>query len=128
LIGNDFLILEATKSSLGKNFSIKDLGEAAYIFGIKIYRDRSKRLIGLSQDIYIYIDELSKRFNMQDSKKGFLPISHGISLYKSQCPLTPDEQEKMSAILYASANGSIMYAMLCTRADIAYALSVAIRY
>ena len=45
LIGNDIPMLEATKSSLGKSFSMKDLGEAAYILGIKIYRDRSKRLI-----------------------------------------------------------------------------------
>ena len=48
---------------------MKDLGEAAYILGIKIYRDRSKRLIGLSQDTYI--DQVLKMFNMQDSKKGF---------------------------------------------------------
>ena len=45
LIGNDIPMLEATKSLLGKSFSMKDLGEAAYILGIKIYRDRSKRLI-----------------------------------------------------------------------------------
>ena len=126
LIGNDIPMLEVTKSSLGKSFSMKDLGEATYILGIKIYRDRSKRLIGLSQDTYI--DKVLKRFNMQDSKKGFLPMSHGVSLCKSQCPSTPDEQEKMSVIPYASAIGSIMYAMLCTRPDVAYALSVMSRY
>ena len=104
LIGNDIQMLEATKYSLGKSFSMKDLGEAAYILGIMIYRDRSKRLIGLSQDTYI--DKVSKRFNMQDSKKGFLPMSHGVSLSKSQCPSTPDEQEKMSVIPYASDIGS----------------------
>jgi hypothetical protein len=53
---------------------MKDLGEVTYIFGIKIYRDRSKRLIGLNQDAYI--DKILKRFNMQDSKKGFLLMSH----------------------------------------------------
>ena len=42
--------------------------------------DRSKRLIGLSQDTYI--DKILNRFNMQDSKKGFLPMSHGITLSK----------------------------------------------
>jgi hypothetical protein len=126
LIGNDIPMLEATKSSLGKNFSMKDLGEAAYILGIKIYRDRSKRLIGLSQDTYI--DKVLKMFHMQDSKKDFLPMSHGVSLCKSQCPSTSDEQEKMSGIPYASAIRSIMYVMLCTRPVIAYALSVASRY
>jgi hypothetical protein len=48
LIGNDIPMMEAIKSSLRKSFSMKHLGEAAYILGIKIYRDRSKRLIGLS--------------------------------------------------------------------------------
>jgi hypothetical protein len=69
---------------------MKDFGEAAYILGIKIYRDRSKRLIGLIQDTYI--DKVLKRFNMQDSKKSFLPMSHGASLCKTQCPSTPDEK------------------------------------
>jgi hypothetical protein len=50
LTGNDIPMMKAIKSSLRKSFSIKDLGEAAYILGIKIYRDRSKRLIGLIQD------------------------------------------------------------------------------
>ena len=44
---------EIVKSWLGKSFSMKDLGEAAYILGIKIYRDRSRRLLGLSQSTYL---------------------------------------------------------------------------
>jgi hypothetical protein len=111
LIGNDIQMLEVVKFSLRKCFSMKDLGEVAYILGIKIYIDRSKRLIGLSQDAYI--DKILNRFNMQDSKKAFLPMLHGITLNKKQCPLEPDEQERMRAIPYASAIGSIMYAMLC---------------
>jgi hypothetical protein len=62
LIKNDIPMMEAVKSSLRKSFSMKDLGEAAYIFGIKIYRDRSKRLIGLTQDTYI--DKILNWFNM----------------------------------------------------------------
>jgi hypothetical protein len=80
LYGNDIPMMEVVKSSLRKSFSMKDLGEVAYILGIKICKDRSKRLIGLSQDAYI--DKILNRFNMQDSKKGFLPISHGITLSK----------------------------------------------
>ena len=41
LIGNDIPTLQQVKSWLGKFFSMKDLGEAAYILGIRIYRDRS---------------------------------------------------------------------------------------
>ena len=126
LIGNDIPILESVKTLLKNSFSMKDLGEAAYILGIRIYRDRSKRLIGLSQSTYI--DKVLKRFNMQDSKKGFLPMSHGINLGKNQCPQMTDERNKMSVIPYASAIGSIMYAMLCTRPDVSYALSATSRY
>ena len=53
LIGNDTEFLDSIKGYLNKNFSMKDLGEAAYILGIKIYRDRSIRLIGLSQSTYL---------------------------------------------------------------------------
>ena len=126
LIGNDIPMLEAVKDSLRKSFSMKDLGEAAYILGIRIYRDRSKRLIGLSQSTYI--DKVLKRFNMHDSKKGFLPMSPGTILSKIQCPSTTDEQKRMSEIPYASAIGSIMYAMICTRPDVSFALSVTSRY
>ena len=91
LIGNDIPMLEVVKTSLRKCFSMKDLGEAAYILGIRIYRDRSKRLIGLSQDTYI--DKVLKRFNLEAAKKGFLPMSHGIHLSKTQYPTMADEQE-----------------------------------
>jgi hypothetical protein len=77
LIKNDILMKEVVKSSLRKSFSMKGLGEAAHILGIKIYKDRSKMLIELSQDAYI--DKIVNRFNMQDSKKGLLSISHGIT-------------------------------------------------
>ena len=52
---------------------MKDLGEAVYILGIKIYRDRSRRLLGLSKSTYI--DKVLKQFNMSEAKKGFLPLS-----------------------------------------------------
>ncbi|PKI67261.1 hypothetical protein CRG98_012333 [Punica granatum] len=53
---------------------------------------------------------------------------HGISLSKAQRPSTQEERDHMSRIPYASAIGSIMYAMLCTRPDVSYALSMTSRY
>ena len=126
LIGNDVNFLDTIKESLKKSFAMKDLGEAAYILGIKIYRDRSKRLIALSQSTYI--DKVLKRFRMENAKKGLLPMSHGTVLSKNQCPQTTDERADMTMIPYASAIGSIMYAMICTRPDVSYALSVSSRY
>ena len=111
LIGNDKEFLNTVKDSLKKSFSMKDLGEAAYILGIKIYRYKSRRLIGLSQSTYI--DKILKRFSMENVKKGFLPMSHGTTLCKSQCPKSTDERNRMTKVLYVSAIGSIMYAMIC---------------
>ena len=65
---------------------------------------------------------------MRNSKRGFLPMFHGIKLIKSQCPTTKDERERIYKIPYASAIGSIMYAMLCTRPDVSYALSMTSRF
>ena len=126
LMGNDIEFLESIKAYLNKCFSMKDLGEAAYILGIKIYRDRSRRLIGLSQSTYL--DKILKKFNMDQSKKGFLPVLQGVQLSTAQCPTTAEDREKMSVIPYASAIGSIMYAMLCTRPDVNLAVSLVGRY
>ena len=126
LIGNDIELLESIKGYLNKSFSMKDLGEAAYILGIKIYRDRSRRLIGLSQSAYL--DKVLKKFKMDQSKKGFLPVLQGVKLSKTQCPATAEEREKMKVVPYASAIGSIMYVMLCTRPDVCLAISMAGRY
>ena len=65
---------------------------------------------------------------MDISKKGFIPMLHGKYLSKSMCPKTQEEKERMSRIPYASAIGSIMYAMLCTRLDVAFAVSVTSRF
>ena len=105
---------------------MKDLGEASYILGMRIYRDRSKRLLGLSQSMYI--DTMLKRFSMESSKKGYLLIGHGISLSKRDCPTTPQERERMGRIPYASVGGSIMYTITCTRPNVAYSLGVVSRY
>ena len=105
---------------------MKDLGEASFILGIKIYRDRSKRLLGLSQSSYI--DKVLKRFSMQDSKCVSVPFRSGIHLSLGMSPKTPDEIERMNRVPYASAIGSLMYAMICTRPDIAHSVSVTSRY
>ncbi|XP_070004202.1 secreted RxLR effector protein 161-like [Nicotiana sylvestris] len=105
---------------------MKDLGHAAHILGIKLMRDRKQRILGLSQALYI--DTILTRFGMQDSKKGFLPFRHGISMSKDQSPKMTDEIEKMKAVPYASAVGSLMYAMLCTRPDICFTVGMVSRF
>ncbi|GKA18856.1 retrotransposon protein, putative, ty1-copia subclass [Tanacetum coccineum] len=113
LIGNDIPTLQSVKDWLGKCFAMKDFRDATYILGIKIYRDMSKRLIGLCQDTYLEI--FLKRFKMENSKKGNLPLHHGIKISKDLCPKTDKELDRMSP-------------MTCTRPDVSFASSMVSRH
>ncbi|RDX59351.1 hypothetical protein CR513_61872, partial [Mucuna pruriens] len=82
LIENDIPTLQHVKTWLGNYFSMKDLGEASYMLGIRFYRDRSLKLLDLCQSTYV--NKVLRHFNMHDSKKDLLPMSHGILLFKEE--------------------------------------------
>ncbi|GKA01004.1 retrotransposon protein, putative, ty1-copia subclass [Tanacetum coccineum] len=94
-------------------FVMKDLGEASFILRIKIYRDRSKLLIGLSQSAYMV--KILKRFRMDTSKRGYIPMQERLDLNKTQGASTPEEVKHMQNVPYASAVGSIMYGVRNTK-------------
>ena len=68
LMGNDIELSDSIKAYMNKCFSMKDLGEAAYILGINIYRDRSRHLIGVSQSTYL--DNILKKFKWISPRRG----------------------------------------------------------
>ena len=80
---------------------MKDLGEASYILGIKLYRDRVRKLIGLSQSTYI--DKIFERFSITNCKTVNVTFRHGIHLYKKMGSQTKDERVRMSDLHYALA-------------------------
>ena len=53
LARNDMEMIVTTKRWLSSIFEMKDMGEANYVLGVKIFKDRSKKLLGLSQETYI---------------------------------------------------------------------------
>eukprot|EP00253_Pinus_taeda_P020452 PITA_20452 len=63
-----------------------------------------------------------------DSKLVKVPIPVGVRLSAEQCPKTQEEEEDMSHVPYASAVGSLIYVMVCTRPDIAHAVGVLSRF
>ena len=65
---------------------------------------------------------------MLDSKRGLLPFRHGIYLSREMSPKTLEDVVEMAKVPYALAIGSLMYAMLCTRLDITYDVSVISRF
>ena len=57
---------------------MKDMGEASYVLGVKIIRDRAKRLLVLTQDTYI--KKMLEHYHMQDSKPIDTPVDKSLSL------------------------------------------------
>ncbi|GJV62491.1 retrotransposon protein, putative, ty1-copia subclass [Tanacetum coccineum] len=100
--------------------------EATFILGIKIYRDRLRRLIGLCQNAYM--DKILKRYRMDNSKRGYIPMQERLDLNKTQGASTPRKVKRMQNLPYASAVGSIMYAVRCTRPDVAFAQNITSRF
>ena len=109
LIGNDVGKLSSVKAWLSKNFSTKHLGELTYVLGIRICKDRSTRLFGLSQSLYI--DTTVKRLCMENLKKGFILMRHAILISKE---LSPKHHEENSVCLDDWIH-HIHYAMYKTR-------------
>ncbi|GJT70535.1 retrotransposon protein, putative, ty1-copia subclass [Tanacetum coccineum] len=104
----------------------KDLREATFIIRIKIYRDRSQRLIGLGQTAYM--DKILKRYKMDNSKRGHIPMQKRLDLNKTLGASTPKEVKRMQNVPYASDVGSIIYAVRCTRPDVAFAQNITSRF
>nr|GEY99312.1 hypothetical protein [Tanacetum cinerariifolium] len=122
IMENNIPMLQYVKSYLERCFSMKDLRESAYILGIKIYRDRSKRLIGLCQSAYI--EKILKRYLMKNSKCETIPMQEKMKLSKSQGASTPAKKQRMLNVPYTLTFGSIMYAVRCTRPDVTFVQNI----
>ena len=122
LATNDKGLLYEVKQFLSKNFDMKDMGEASYVIGIKIHRDRFRGILGLSQETYI--NKILERFRMKDCSPSIAPIVKGDRFNLNQCPKNDFEREQMKNIPYASVVRSLMYAQVCTRPDIAFVVGM----
>ena len=126
LASSDKRLLHETKGFLSLDFDMKDLGEASYVLGIEIHRDRTKGMLGLSQKAYI--EKMLKRFDMSKCKASPVTISKGDKYSKDQSPNNKLELAEMKDIPYASAVRSLIYAQVCTRTDFTFATILFGRY
>ncbi|KAL5752990.1 hypothetical protein ACOSQ2_023497 [Xanthoceras sorbifolium] len=124
--GSDMQEIMNLKRELSKQFAMKNLGAAKQILGMRIKRDTKSGTLLLSQAEYI--KKVLSRFNMQDAKPVSTPLGVHFRLSKEQSPKTEEERTHMAKVPYASAIGSLMYAMVCTRPDIAQAVGAVSRY
>lgn len=112
------------KKMLASRFEMKDLGHASRILGMDIQRDREGGVLTLSQSGYV--KKILQVFNMDEAKSVTIPIRAQFKLYSIK---DNDGQEPVGDdISYAYAIGSIMYAMIGTRCDLAYAVGLISRF
>ena len=104
------------KGELNNLFDIKDIGEPKLIIGIQVERNRENKSITLSQSNYI--DTVLKRFKMMDANPIGTPLDSNKQIMSKQ----DSNDSSIDKSLYAQAIGSLLYAAIATRPDIAYAV------
>lgn len=114
------------KILLSGEFDMKDLGAAKKILGMDIYRDKTQKRLFLSQKDYI--QKILVRFGMVDSKPIITPLLEKEKLSALIKVQAQADQDYMSKVQYSSVVGSLMYAMVCTRLDLAYVVSMVSRF
>ncbi|KAG8493315.1 hypothetical protein CXB51_010698 [Gossypium anomalum] len=120
IVGQNTSRIEKLKQELSKSFAMKDLGPAKQILGIRLTRDRKARKLWLSQERYI--EKVLQRFSMDKAKAVNTPFAIHFRVSVKHSPSTEKEKEEMQKIPYSSAVGSLIYAMVCTRPDLAYVI------
>jgi hypothetical protein len=122
IFGPSMKDIHILKNQLSNRFSMSDLGPASYYLGIRITRDRKRRTIRLSQEAHIA--KVLQTFGMADCQPISTPMEPGLDLRPELTSTASIESIRQ----YQSAVGSLMYIMLSTRPDIAFAISVLSRF
>ncbi|KAL0433142.1 UNVERIFIED_CONTAM: Retrovirus-related Pol polyprotein from transposon TNT 1-94, partial [Sesamum latifolium] len=117
---------KSLQNDLCKTFEMKDLGNAKKILGMTIDRDRKSSTIFLNQKTYV--KSVLEKFSMNTAKATSVSLATHFQLSKNQCPKSNSEKKHIERVPYSNAIGSVMYLMVCTRPDIAYAVSCLSRY
>ena len=114
------------KTLLRKEFDMKDLDATKKILGMEIRRDRDTKKLWLSQKGYV--EKVLERFNMNNAKPVSKPLANHFKLSTVQCPKTDFVKYDMSKVPYASVMGCLMYAIVCSRPDLAQGVSVVSKF
>jgi hypothetical protein len=105
---------------------MKDLGEASFVLRIKIHWDRRNVVLWLSQKTYL--KKVLKKFSIHACNPTPAPIVKGDKYENFQSPRNQYEIDQMKSVPYALAVGSLIYAQVCTRLDLAFVIGMLVRY
>ena len=119
IMGNSLALIIKLKEALAGIFNLKDMGALALYLNIRVTRDRGSRLIYIDQELYI--QSVLEKFGYADANPVRTPLNSGTTLEKNE--EDPSVCDPSLRHHYQSILGSLMYAMLGTRPDIAFAVS-----
>ena len=121
IMGNNQPMIHSIKKQLMAAYQIKDLGAATSYLGIRITRDRKRRSIWIDQRDYIH-NALS-RFNLLNANDTKTPLPEGVHLIAANEPTPPEKLTRYQQLI-----GTLLYASIGTRPDIAFAVTRLLRY
>lgn len=103
------------KRALQQRFEIRDLGDLQWFLGVRVVRDIDNGKLWLCQDSYI--EKITASFNLERSKTTHTPMPTD--------DLSPNEHQATAQEIhgYQSRVGSLLFAAVVTRPDIARAAS-----
>jgi hypothetical protein len=116
--------LARVKQGLTAQFEMEDLGEASFLLGIDISRDRARRSISIGQSAYV--TALLERHGMSDCKPCSTPTAKDFIATVAKASAADSRADRASEAVirdYQTVIGGLMFAMICTRPDIAYAIN-----
>lgn len=89
-------LLRSTKQKLAEKFKTKDLVEAQHLLGLKVSRNEKRDTIWLDQENHV--EEILRKFSMENSKLVYTPEDPNQKLLKEQCLSSNAEREEMKKI------------------------------
>lgn len=116
ITGPDKTEIEKVKTMFKAEYKMKDLGNISRYLGLDVTQSIDRTRLQISQRSYI--QEILGTYGFSDCNPTATPMEPGIILQKSQAEINVERQQK-----YQQAIGSLMYLMVQTRPDIAYAVS-----
>ena len=114
-------VIEQVKKELAAAFDIVDMGSISFYLGLKVEKNPIKKILKLSQPAYI--DKILAKYHLDQAKPCNVPIKKGILLPNEGPEASQAEREQ-----YQGMTGSLMFSMVETRPDIAFATSVISRF
>lgn len=123
---NSKKLLTDFKNALGQRFPIKELGNPDLIFGMRVTYDKNEGVLSLDQTDYI--DLVLRECEMLDCKHSNIPIERNEGLDTPEQTCDPKLLKKKTRIPYRRTIGRLMYIMVGSRPDLAYALSTLSKY